>query len=104
MWNAELDGQVLINQVAVLQLLNMRLAAVGILLNHLIEFGEKTAFQEDVFFNKKLSIVARSRAGNKIWNERLTVTHEALVTMLKYIHRQHQKKLPGTHQKPRKEA
>ena len=106
-WNSSATqaGQLQGNKrVAVLQLLNMPPAVIEILLDHLSEFGDKSAFPEDAFSNKKLSIGARYRSGNKTWNDRLTISAEAVVMMLKYIHRQHQKKLPGTHQKLRKEA
>lgn len=91
-------------RVALLQLLNMPSAVTQVLLEHLSEFGSNTAFLEDAFSNKKLSVGARSRSGSKVWNDRLQVTEQGLLMMVQFVHRQHQKKLPGTHQKMRKEG
>jgi hypothetical protein len=91
-------------RVALLQLLAMPEKCVELLLAHLSEFGDKPAFFEDAFSNKRLAVGAKARAGNKMWNDRLTVTEDALFMMLQYVHAQHQKKLPGTHQKVRKDA
>ena len=106
-WNqrATQAGQLTGNKrVAVLQLLGLPRSCANVLLQHLSEFGDQTAFLEDAFSNKRLAIGAKARTGSQVWNNRLQVTEEGLLMMLQYVHTQHLKKLPGTHQKLRKEA
>ena len=91
-------------RVAVLQLLKMPKECCQTLLSHLSMFGSNTAFMEDCFSNKKLQIGAKARSGNKVWNDRLTVTSEGLLMMLQYVHSVHTQKLPGTQKKWSKES
>ncbi len=106
-WNASatqsgaLQGQ---KRVAVLALLQMPSNCQEVLLQHLSEFGDKTAFTEDAFANKKLQIGAKSRSGSKVWNDRLAVSKTGLKLMIDYVHMQHTKKLPGTHKKLSRDA
>ena len=93
-WNASATqaGALTGNKRAVLQALNMPAAAIEVLLTHLSEFGDRTAFAEDAWSNKKLCVGARSRSGSKTWNDRLQVSAEAVTMMVKYVHEQHKKK------------
>ena len=91
-------------RVAVLNALKMPSDCVQLLIDHLSEFGDKSAFYEDAFSNKKLAVGAKARSGNRLWNDRLTVSEAGLTMMLQYVHERHRKKLPGTHDKVKKDA
>ena len=87
-----------------LALLKLSDACQLLLLEHLSEFGDKTMFLEDAFSNPRLKVGAKPRCGSQTWNQRLLVTSQGQLLMLKYLHKQHQQKLPGTHKKLSKEA
>lgn len=88
----------------ILALLKLNEDSQKILLAHLSEFGDKIAFLEDAFSNPRLKLGAKPRCGARVWNDRLTVTAEGQVLLLRYLHKQHQQRLPGTHRKLSKEA
>lgn len=93
-WNAtattagQLQGA---KRTAVLGCLNMPAPCVAVLMQHLSIFGDKTAFHEEAFANKKLAVGAKARSGSKVWNDRLCITERALLMMLEYTHESHMK-------------
>lgn len=82
-------------RVALLNLLGMSAEIVDALLAHLSAHAGSTAFQEDAFANKRLVIGAAPRTSSKEWNQRLCVTSEGMLMMIRFISHAHERKLPG---------
>ena len=106
-WNTQCTqkGQVVgQKRTALLAVLKLSDDCQKVLLEHLSEFGDNTAFLEDTWGLPKFKVGSKPRSAAKIWNDRLTVTSAGQHLMLRYVHRQHQKKLPGTHTKLTKDT
>ena len=75
--------------------MSMSAEIVDALLAHLSAHAGSTAFQEDAFANKRLVIGAAPRTSSKEWNQRLCVTSEGMLMMIRFISHAHERKLPG---------
>lgn len=106
-WNASCtqDSKMVGNKrVALLQLLHFPQSVQELLLKHASQFGERGAFMEDCWSNKKLACGYTPRTSEREWNARLAVTEASLELMVTYIHEQHSQKPSGLRCKLSKEA
>ena len=106
-WNGSCtqEARVLGNKrVALLQLLHFPSEIQEQLLQHASQFGDRGAFLEETRSNKKLAVGFTPRTAVREWNTRLQVTRESLSLMIRYVHTQHESKMPATRTKLGKEA
>lgn len=94
---AKLQGQ---KYTSLLGLLSLDEQAVELLLAHLNEFGSAgSAFTETIWANKKILPGGGPRGYPREWNQRLHMTSEGFIVMLRYIDATHHRSLEGARSK-----
>ena len=95
--NAQLVGN---KASALLNLLDLDEPCIDILLRHVSEFGSAgSAFSETIWSVKKIMPNGCPKGFSREWNQRLTMSSEGFLLLLKYCDERHRAKLEGARSK-----
>ena len=86
-------------RTALMQMLHFSKESTDILLKHVSRFGEKSAFTNEAFSNKRLCPGFVPRGIDKTWSKRLTVTEAGFKLFLRFVHEKHVRKQPKLRRK-----